>query len=80
MASQADQDADVLRPGDDDRVALVAQLCAFRDDIHRLAAEMAEGVATPEQHRELAVRLQRVSAQVTRRGRRLVARRGVSEP
>jgi len=80
--STAGEDRKQCRHADDallPSVRCVLRDDVLRDDIHRFATEITECVATLQQYRELAVRLQRVSAQVSRYGRRLAARRRVSE-
>ncbi len=69
----ASGDADQCRQVDD--TVLPSVLCTLRNALHHLAADIAEDVATPEQHHELASRLQRVSALLSLRGQWLAVQR-----
>ncbi|MCA1673485.1 MAG: hypothetical protein LC799_15235 [Actinobacteria bacterium] len=74
MASQPGRDTDAVCHGDE-TAQLLSLLGELRDELHRLAAEVAEGVTTPEQYHELAGRLRRVSVLLSLRGERLAVQR-----
>lgn len=77
-AGRAGQHTGALRHGDD--AALLGELCALRDELHIMAAEIAEDVATPARHEELAERLWNLSGALGHRGRRLAIHQGAPEP
>lgn len=75
MASQRGQATDAVRRHRDEAAPVLGLLGELRDDLHRLTAEIAEGVATSEQHHEMVGRLQRLAALLSIRGQRLAVRR-----
>ncbi|MDQ3276127.1 MAG: hypothetical protein M3Q39_14175 [Actinomycetota bacterium] len=61
------------RHGDD--ASLVARLCVVRDELHRLAAEVAEDIATVERYEDVADLLCEMNLRLHDRGQLLAARR-----
>lgn len=77
MANQAGRNTEAVHDGDD---VLLALLCVLRDDLHRLAVEVAEGIATVERYQDVSVLLREASLRLHREGRRLgVHRNGRAE-
>jgi len=76
VAKQAAEPIDDCRRSD---AALLVLIGEQRDELHRLAAEIAEDVATPDRHLEVADRLCRLGRQLGSRAHRLAIRRGAPE-
>jgi len=68
-------------PQRDDAVlaALTRELCVLRDELHRLAAEVAEGVVSVERYQEMARCLTDVGLRLWGEGQRLAIQRGATE-